>query len=448
MRINRYFLKLVLLILLIGVFYQLRISKAAEIENLHYLGTPVNAGNHNDFSETNEIDKDDPHYDWQLGKFFVRGYSQMVEDTKGRKFFLKNVGDKVELSFNLLQDIDKLNGKEELVISAETAGSDQHFQVEPMDFGRGTLIIRHTDFQNNKGKPQIYTNYLVGKTKNANTTVQLCEEGDYEVALDYEVEKKKAFFLPNEYNEYRIYFEFSVRNGNSMVFPKDVLTDSELRNTSFTENGFYLDLAKSHYLKTDVKYDVLKEGASGYETDTRFNRPAKDGEQFTEEGIYTISVTTDFSAEPTIKKIYVGKDSILKAYVTTGLSINEIKSQVENGATISENGTLTAVSTAIVNGSNEPNEDLESLSDAGETSSEDSSNSSVEPISETTSNTIEEGFTIRWEWICIAILVLIVLILILVIKYKNKTIKKLKELNDKGNTLYESIDSKGDSNDE
>lgn len=40
--------------------------------------------------------------------------------------------------------------------------------------------------------------------------VQLFEEGDYEVALDYEVTKDE---LIGKTGHYRIFFKFSVRNG-------------------------------------------------------------------------------------------------------------------------------------------------------------------------------------------------------------------------------------------
>ena len=87
--------------------------------------------------------------------------------------------------------------------------------------------------------------------------VKLCEEGDYEVALDYELRKNNLdLFGWNpfpSYNDYRIFFRFSVRNGNCMVYPFDVVTGAELTNSSITENGFYLDLAKSRYLNIDIK---------------------------------------------------------------------------------------------------------------------------------------------------------------------------------------------------
>ena len=48
-------------------------------------------------------DKKDPHYGWTLGDFFVNGYTRDMKDENGDFIFLKNVGDKVELHFQLLQ---------------------------------------------------------------------------------------------------------------------------------------------------------------------------------------------------------------------------------------------------------------------------------------------------------------------------------------------------------
>lgn len=94
----------------------------------------------------------------------------------------------------------------------------------------------------------------------ADTKVQLFEEGDYEVALDYEVTKDE---LIDKTGHYRIFFKFSVRNGNCMAYPIDVKTGSELTNSSMTENGFRLDLAKSRYLKINLKKEILKDSADG-----------------------------------------------------------------------------------------------------------------------------------------------------------------------------------------
>lgn len=121
-----------------------------------------------------------------------------------------------------------------------------------------------------------------------------------------------------------------------MVFPFDVKTKSELTDGSVTENGFYLDLAKSKYLKTYVKRSQWTKTGNGYQEDIRRNEIAKDGEQYTDEGIYTITVvnpTTDPNEiNPTKKQIYVGTNSLMKAAVNPAnkkYSIDEIAAFVD-----------------------------------------------------------------------------------------------------------------------
>ena len=314
-------------------------------EPKHYLGSVVNAGHDTGFSESNKITEDDPHFGWKLGDFYVNGYTRVTEDKNGAPVFLKTVGDTVTLWFELEQDITKLNGNEALSINGDSNGYDEYFGIEKTDMGRGTLIIRHTDYQNHAADPVIYTDYLAATaTKDAAVEVKLCEEGDYEVALDYEIrEDNLDIFGWNpfpSYHNYRIFFRFSVRNGNCMVYPFDVVTGAELTNSSITENGFYLDLAKSRYLNIDIKKEVRKEGAEGLTEDVRFNKPAKDGEQYTEEGIYTITVSNIYTNQTTTKVIYVGTDDVLKAHVATGLSIADVEYQLSLGATVAEDGTL------------------------------------------------------------------------------------------------------------
>ena len=91
------------------------------------------------------------------------------------------------------------------------------------------------------------------------------------------------------YANYKIDFRFKIRNGNCMVFPFDLATKSELSNEAYAPNGFYLDLARSRYLDINVKKEVMAAGANGLVEDTRFNGPARDGDEYTQEGIYTIT---------------------------------------------------------------------------------------------------------------------------------------------------------------
>ena len=314
-------------------------------ENKHYMGSVVNAGHDTGFSESNKITEKDPHFGWTLGDFYVDGYTRVTANEGGDPVFLKTVGDTVTLWFQLNQDINQLNGNKKLSVEDDSNGYDEYFGIKKTEMGHGTLIIRHTDYQNHTSDPVIYTDYLAATaTQSAAVEVKLCEEGDYEVALNYEIRKDNVDIFgwnpfPSYYN-YRIFFRFSVRNGNCMVYPFDVVTGEELINTAITENGFYLDLAKSRYLDIDIKKETLKEGAEGLTEDVRFNRPAKDGDQYTEEGIYTITVRNKYTEQETVKKIYVGTNGVLKAHVVTGLSIQDINDLVSDGATINADGTI------------------------------------------------------------------------------------------------------------
>ena len=178
------------LLLMISMVFSPMIAYATEAasEQKHYMGSVVNAGHDTGFSENNKITEKDPHFGWDIGSFYVDGYTRVTEDKDGNPVFLKTVGDTVTLWFELEQDINKLDGDDMLSICGDTNGYDEYFGIEKTDMGRGTLIIRHTDYQNHTADPVIYTDYLAATaTKGAAVEVKLCEEGDYEVALDYEI---------------------------------------------------------------------------------------------------------------------------------------------------------------------------------------------------------------------------------------------------------------------
>ncbi|MDE5539214.1 MAG: hypothetical protein K2J20_01865 [Bacilli bacterium] len=311
-------------------------------DNTVYYEDVFNTGKDNGYSKKYDITKDDPHYGWKIGKFAISGFSSKKKDDKGNWVLLKNVGDEIALYFNLYQNIDKLNGVKNLFISTDKNGYDNEFKIQPTNFGRGTLIVRKIDATGNKNEPVIYTDYLKKLQIGDNTKIKVYEEGDYEVALDYEI-KENGFAFFDSYHNYRIRFNFSIRNGNCMIYPFDIKTKEELRNTSITENGFYIDLANSKYLDVNIKREVLKDGADGLVEDTRYNRPAKSGDEFTEEGVYTITVKNNYTNETTTKKIYVGKNPELKAHVQTGRSIENIRLLVNEGAKIDEDGNLTNI---------------------------------------------------------------------------------------------------------
>lgn len=145
-----------------------------------------------------------------------------------------------------------------------------------------------------------------------------------------------------------------------MVYPFDSLTGTELADNAITENGFKLDMAKSKYLTIDVQRSVLVVGTDGYLTeDVRFNRPAKDGETYTNEGIYTFIVKNLYTNEETTKTIYVGANSYLRALSATGMSIEELNAQIEAGAIVHENGTIEVMEPTVDTTPTEPSEETE-----------------------------------------------------------------------------------------
>ena len=308
------------------------------------LGKKTRTSKNEGYYGSKAINNDDPHFGWDLGEFFVSGYTDDVYDDQGNIVFLKNVGDQVTLWFNLKQDIDRLNGNDRLRINADKDGYDRDFEVQKTNFGKGALLIRKTDYQNRTSKPEIYTNYLEANANtDANTVVGLFEEGDYEVALDYEIKNTprkvgNVEVIP-EYSDYTIRFKFSIRNSNCMVFPFDIESGKELINTSITPSGFKLDLARSRYLTVTVQKFNVSKTSNEYVMDERFNRAAKDGDSYNEEGVYIFNVANEYTKEKTTKTIYVGSSPIIKA-LASGKTLAEINKAIKNGGKIDANGEI------------------------------------------------------------------------------------------------------------
>lgn len=311
----------------------------------------VNTGLDNGYTGASGIGHEDLHFGWGLGSFYVTGFTRQTT-VDGRTVYLKNVGDTVTLGFRLDQDINQLNGDQTLSIARDENGYDERLGVPQTDFGRGTLVIRKTDYQNHVEDAQVYCDYLEGVEVGALTQIDLLEEGDYEVALNYEVREDPRIVLGisvlPHFESYRLEFNFSIRNGNCMVYPFDVTTGSELTNAAFTESGFYLDLAYSRYLEVNVIRQVLDDSGTELVEDTRFNRPARDGEQYTEEGVYVIEVTNPSTGQSTTKTIYVGTDPLLRSHAATGRPIGEIQEMVDEGAEIADDGTIVSQSGVVI----------------------------------------------------------------------------------------------------
>ncbi len=380
------------------------------------------------FVELSPVSSDDIHYGWSLGRFVITGFTRETTDEEtGLPVFLKNAGDEVTLSFQLEQDINALNGNEKLTINDDT-GYDEYFGIEETHFGKGALIIAETDYQNHHSKPTLHTDYLLGIERGGDKVVQLCEEGDYEVALDYSILQRTfndlgaipTSKIGESENDYCFYFSFSVRNGDCMVYPMDAKTGSELTNQAFTPNGFRLDLAKSRYLDIDISKKVLSAGKDDLVEDTRFNRPARDGEEFTEEGIYCIKVTNRYTNSTTEKQLYVGTNAVLQAYVTNPTySVQEITNLVQEGATIQSDGSIKMPETTTTTTTT-------TITTTTTTMTTTTATASATPQNETTETTTEENTGKFNVLIVIVPVAIIVIMLVLCVKKKQPKRKKRK----------------------
>ena len=299
----------------------------------------------NGYAEGTEITEKDPHYGWSIGKLFVTGHTSVVKNEVGEPVILKNTGDNPTLWFKLNYDINSLNNNDAIKICADPKGFDQNMQTKTTDLKRGALFVRAIDSDNNRKEPVIYVDYLgASASVNADTKVQLLEEGDYEISLVYAIKNDKTVvfgqsILP-QMSYYKMTAKFSVRNGNCMVFPFDLSTGGELTNNALSKDGFRIDLAKSKYLTVSVKKEVLSDNGDNISEDVRFNKIARDGMKYTDEGIYTITAHNPYTDQTTEKRIVVGDNKVLKAYVVTGLTISEIQSQLSDGATITDTGEI------------------------------------------------------------------------------------------------------------
>ena len=65
-----------------------------------YLGYPaINTGLDNGYSHEREIGRDDPHFGWNLGKFYVSGFTSAISEDKENFIFLQNPRRQCRASF-------------------------------------------------------------------------------------------------------------------------------------------------------------------------------------------------------------------------------------------------------------------------------------------------------------------------------------------------------------
>ena len=313
-------------------------------ENKLPVGTLYAAGDNSGYSGSREVGTKDPHYGWKMGSFYLSGYSEV----KDGDVLIKNGNEAVSLWFNLSQfDLNKLHGDKDLSIKPDTNGSDSYFGISGADFRRGALIVRRTDQNGIVGEPQVTADFLgSAETPFKDMLVQYFDEGDYEVALDYRINEDGFLFFSDQY-DYRIFFTFKVRNSGCTLALPDNGTGEDLEDASSTICGFKISSPSSEYLKFKVSLSRWTEKENGYTETHIYDRAASADEVFDEEGIYTVTAvnpaTDPQGEEPFIRRIYVGADEVIRAYVSgknPDMTVNMIADCLAEGGTVAEDGTV------------------------------------------------------------------------------------------------------------
>lgn len=304
-------------------------SSEYELTNM-YDGSTVNAGKDKGYSGSDKITSKDIHYNWSLGSFFMTGYTEVMKEGS-IPVFLVNPDDEIILSYKLKQNIDRLNNDEDLSIWEDENGYDTAFQIEKTNFGRGALFVKFTNYKN-QSRVIPHLNYLEAvKNKSSKANVSNLEEGDYEIALDYEI-SKKAFPVRKYYN-YRTTCKFKIRNSSCMIYLKDVDSNNMFSNYSVAENGFSLKYT-SFYQRIVVKREALTNNGNGYALTPMQCRAASDGAKYTDPGIYTVTVKNVYTNEELEMVVAVGQDPLTNAYVTSNCvyAPDELAAMLDNGS--------------------------------------------------------------------------------------------------------------------
>lgn len=336
---KKYFAGLFAVIMLFVACFSIAYAEKEKKYNLTNENDRIKTQHDGGFITEEKIEKNDPHYGWGLGRFYITGFTEVMKDEDGTPVFLKNVGDELVLGFDLKKNIDKLGKNKDCRINEDTNGFDKRFETEQTDFGRGCLIVSETDYKNETHKPVIYSDYLAAvQNKTANTKVKPFAEGNYVVALDYELKSPGLVGIP-AYSDFTVLFKFKIRNSNCMVFFYKVgEIQDEITNGAVAEDGFKIDFKNSYFLTVTVTKEILVDNDGVLTLDTRFNKAASDGSKYTDEGLYTITVSNQYTKEKVTKRISVGRNKVLNVYAAHNgtVDLNEIAKKLDQGVEIND----------------------------------------------------------------------------------------------------------------
>lgn len=401
----------VLMMLLVLILPLLSVEKVeAKNSEDFYMGgdyTDIVKMSDESYSNPKKMGKNDVHSGWTLGEFKITGWSSVENEADGTPVFMKNTNDKISLSYLLNQDIEKINGDEALSIGTNKKSYNEAYGIPRdarLDFGLGTCIIKKTDSENKKTTTNPYINYLMGVKKGACTDVQLLEEGDYEVVLDYVVNKNAinvgpVSTLPLK-SYYQVKINFKIRNANTVVFLFDQQSKSSLNNGDLAESGFYVDFANSKYLTVTCLKEKLVNNNGQINKTVSKNFAVKDGNEYTDEGIYTLNVHNKYTDADTQMVIYVGQDKYVKALAALGGSLEKLNEYMADGATVNDDGNIVLKTNEVVRLDQNVKNDVNTINE-----------SSVDN---------DSGSTVIYVFIVLAVVIVLGLVVFFVVKAKKE----------------------------
>ncbi len=350
------------------------------------------------------VEIDDPQYSKPIGDFYIGGFTREETEVKNKEeipVFLKDVDNRVTLWFELNDDINRINNNENLSVTEDNGGYDSYFHTDRKNFERGALIVRYTNVNGRPDETVVYTNFLAAcDTTRANTMINLFEEGDYEVALDYKIKntprKVGSLAIVPEYSDYQIFFKFEIRNSNCMVYPFDLKTGSELVAYDLAPEGFRLDLAKSKYLNIQIsRANIIEEQDGTLKESTRFDVATKDGAEYTDEGIYRFTVSNKYTKESVTSELFVGESKYIKALSRNNPhTLDSINEQLKQGAFIENDGSI-----KMPTPTDTEKEDAEAVSseEPTEMKADGSDISQTAPVASSEENASEDGISEKEE---------------------------------------------------
>lgn len=277
--------------------------------------TLVETGRDNGFSKENQVEKSNPHYGWNIGNFSVSGFVAKEVAPFGVPIFYVRKGDiNFKLIFELNYPLDKLGNKETLSVNEDTNGYDTSFEIEKQDFGYGALFIRRRDIETGEyDEVSKHLNFLYGRKVGSQFVVtNSMVEGDYEIALDYEIKERYGLLnaLTNWWN-YKMSCRFAVR-----YFDEE---GSLPKATNINTSQIVVHSENNQKYKLEVRSNWFEEAKQVGEN---IGVDGSQIEYFSDESENTMVTMIASPQDGNIKKPYLNDDTQMKDYIES-LALNQ-----------------------------------------------------------------------------------------------------------------------------